>query len=33
VRDLWRQKDLGQYNGRFEMTVAPHGAEMLRIHP
>ncbi len=33
VRDLWRQKDLGQYEGRIEMTVAPHGAEMLRIHP
>jgi hypothetical protein len=32
VRDLWRQKDLGQFEGRFQITVAPHGAEMIRLH-
>jgi alpha-galactosidase len=31
VRDLWRQKDLGRFDGSFEMMVASHGAEMVRI--
>ena len=31
VRDLWRQKDLGQAGEKFEMQVAPHGAELIRI--
>lgn len=31
VRDLWRQKDLGQFTDKFEMNVAPHGAELFRI--
>lgn len=31
VRDLWRQKDLGQFSGKFEMNVAPHGVELIRI--
>jgi len=31
ARDLWRQKDLGQFQGEFYMTVAPHGAEMVRV--
>ena len=25
VRDLWRQKDLGEFNDQFQITVAPHG--------
>ncbi|MEY2430242.1 MAG: alpha-galactosidase [Verrucomicrobiota bacterium] len=32
VRDLWRQKELGKFTGQFQMSVAPHGAEMLRIY-
>jgi alpha-galactosidase len=31
VRDLWRQKDLGQFDNEFSMTVAPHGAELVKI--
>jgi alpha-galactosidase len=31
VRDLWRQKDLGQFDGQFQMKVASHGAELVRI--
>jgi alpha-galactosidase len=31
VRDLWRQKDLGRFKGEFSMTVAPHGAELVKI--
>ena len=31
VRDLWRQKDLGAFNDRFSMSVAPHGAELVKI--
>jgi alpha-galactosidase len=31
VRDLWRQKDLGQFEDEFSLTVAPHGAEMVRV--
>jgi alpha-galactosidase len=33
VRDLWREKDLGQYDGEFTMTVASHGAELVKILP
>jgi alpha-galactosidase len=33
VRDLWRQKDLGQFAGSFPMSVAPHGAELIKISP
>ena len=33
VRDLWRQKDLGQFDGQFQATVASHGAELVRIAP
>src|SRR3954452_16123717 len=25
ARDLWRQKDLGEFDGKFEATVPPHG--------
>ena len=31
VRDLWRQKDLGTFDGRFETVVAPHGVELVRL--
>ncbi len=31
VRDLWRQKDLGQFDGRFEATVPRHGVALVRI--
>lgn len=31
VRDLWRQKDLGQYDEQFQIVVAPHGAELVKI--
>jgi alpha-galactosidase len=33
VRDLWRQKDLGVFEKRFEVTIPSHGAEMIRISP
>lgn len=33
VRDLWRQKDLGQFDGEFHLTVAPHGAELVKLSP
>lgn len=32
VRDLWRQKDLGQFTDEFSIKVAPHGAELVRIN-
>ncbi len=31
VRDLWRQKALAASKDKFEMTVAPHGAELVKI--
>jgi alpha-galactosidase len=31
VRDLWRQKDLGDFSEEFSVTVAPHGAELVKI--
>lgn len=31
VRDLWRQKDRGQFTDQFAMTVASHGAELVKI--
>ncbi|HEY4246237.1 MAG TPA: putative Ig domain-containing protein [Lacunisphaera sp.] len=33
VRDLWRQKDLGAFKGKFETKVAPHGVVMIRLIP
>ncbi len=33
VRDLWRQKDLGEFQGKFESKVAPHGVVLLRLIP
>jgi len=31
VRDLWRQKDLGAFEGRFEADVPPHGVILVKI--
>jgi alpha-galactosidase len=31
VRDLWRQKDLGNFSGRYECEVPRHGAVLIRI--
>lgn len=31
VRDLWRQKDLGRFESQFTMSVAPHGAELVKV--
>ncbi len=33
VRDLWRQKDLGVFDRRFEASVRPHGVVMVRAFP
>lgn len=33
VRDLWRQKELGHFETQVQMTVAPHGAELIRVRP
>jgi len=31
VRDLWRQKDLGQCEGQFQLPIPPHGAELVKV--
>ena len=31
VRDLWRQKDLGSFTGKFEAKVASHGVVLVRV--
>jgi alpha-galactosidase len=31
VRDLWRQKDLGSFDGQFETTVQPHGVVLVKL--
>jgi len=31
VRDLWRQKDLGTFENKFELSIPPHGAELVKI--
>jgi alpha-galactosidase len=33
VRDLWRQKDIGNFSDKFEATVPKHGVVLLRIWP
>lgn len=33
VRDLWRQKDLGEHEDSFEAVVAPHGVVLVRLTP
>jgi alpha-galactosidase len=31
VRDLWRQKDLGAYEGEFKADVPRHGVVFVRL--
>jgi alpha-galactosidase len=33
VRDLWRQKDLGNFSTMFASKVAAHGVTLIRIQP
>lgn len=33
IRDLWRQKDLGQFTDAFSMKVAAHSGELVKIQP
>ncbi len=33
VRDLWRQQDLGTFDGEFSSTVPSHGVVLVRIKP
>jgi alpha-galactosidase len=33
VRDLWRQKDLGVFQGQFEASVPCHGVVLVKIGP
>src|SRR5450759_1703103 len=33
VRDLWRQKDIGRFDGKFTARVPRHGVVMVRIWP
>jgi alpha-galactosidase len=33
VRDLWRQKDLGNYNVKYSSLVDRHGVRMVRLWP
>jgi alpha-galactosidase len=33
VRDLWRQKDLGEFTGSFTASIPRHGAMLVRIWP
>ena len=33
VRDLWRQKDLGEFTGSFSASVPRHGVVLVRIWP
>jgi alpha-galactosidase len=33
VRDLWRQKDLGTFNGKYEAAVPRHGMVLVRAWP
>jgi alpha-galactosidase len=33
VRDLWRQQDLGKFDGEFHTTVPRHGVVLLKVTP
>ena len=33
VRDLWRQQDLGVFDGRFTATVPRHGVVLVKVSP
>ena len=31
IRDLWRQKDLGNFNDKYETDVSSHGVVLLKV--
>jgi alpha-galactosidase len=31
VRDIWRQKDLGRFEGGYQSAVRPHGVTLVRV--
>ena len=33
VRDLWRQRDLGEFGSKFETTIFRHGVTLVKITP
>jgi alpha-galactosidase len=33
VRDLWRQKNVGNFDSEFEATVPPHGVVLVKLTP
>ena len=33
IRDVWRQKDLGQFSGVFKTEIRHHGVVMVRVFP
>jgi len=33
VRDVWRQKDLGRFNGEYSAEIPRHGCVLLKISP
>ena len=33
IRDIWKQKDIGQYNGIFKTDIRHHGVVMIRVFP
>jgi alpha-galactosidase len=33
VRDLWRQKEVGEFNDQFDAPVPPHGVMLVRLAP
>lgn len=33
IRDLWRQKDIGVFSGKFETKVPAHGVVLIKLRP
>jgi len=33
VRDLWRQKEIGSFDGKYEIEVPRHGVSLVRVQP
>jgi hypothetical protein len=33
VRDLWRQTDLGEFDGAYSVTVGRRGVALVRLTP
>ncbi len=33
VRDLWRQKDVGTFEGRYAAPVGRHGVVLVKLAP